>query len=614
MNDLSVQMEQSTTARINPTFTAGENAVVQKCRIHIQVLPWEILIMIFSFLSKYEHFISALVCKNWYNTLKDMRERRKEPRFLTSIERVFATYNLAVWANSFFIDSVTHADPTYINHFAPNNWWKSFAAGGNIKICQRLVRSNYFLSPQNRRILVCILAYNGHFEMVRWLYDNRAALQAAMRRFMPIEDIDCIGEYATASGNIPFLMWLQSIGCNFTSAAYDNAIHHKHYNVIKWLQSIMCPPDLFTLNVAVCDNDILLVKYLVGCEFSLTENSVLEAIKNENLEMVKTLCEFIANMPDATRITLPLVCEEAAAKGSLPILSYLREQGCPWNANTFAGGAESGSLPILSYLRENGCPFDNRSQTAAVEQGHFHVTQWLTELGCPFSVDTFSKACEFDNMEVANYLFQRGCPIDTNATRNAAMNGHINILRFLFENFDIDDLMIEEDLPIYAVLGGNIEVVEYLKALILPPNIELDWDDHLSDTAAHKGYENILRWLQNEGYFATPETLHEALGQEHYHLIPIIYQMGDHITLDHYNTLFLNAPRDTLQWIFNTLPHLQDSMIRNENALRAALNGNLEAMKWLHDRGLVIIPQIFVLAAICGHLPIFDWGRTIGAI
>ena len=55
------------------------------------------------------------------------------------------------------------------------------------------------------------------------------------------------------------------------------------------------------------------------------------------------------------RYIRPRLCEEAAGRGDLEMLKWLRARGCPWGAGT-AGAAGCGHLEVLKWLRAEGCP------------------------------------------------------------------------------------------------------------------------------------------------------------------------------------------------------------------------------------------------------------------
>jgi hypothetical protein len=50
------------------------------------------------------------------------------------------------------------------------------------------------------------------------------------------------------------------------------------------------------------------------------------------------------------------LCEAAAGSGSLLVLQWAREHGCPWNRDTCSEAAMGVYMGVLQWAREQGCP------------------------------------------------------------------------------------------------------------------------------------------------------------------------------------------------------------------------------------------------------------------
>ena len=48
--------------------------------------------------------------------------------------------------------------------------------------------------------------------------------------------------------------------------------------------------------------------------------------------------------------------QEAAAKGQLEVLKWLRANGCPWDAQTLTWARDRGQLVLVNWAIANGCP------------------------------------------------------------------------------------------------------------------------------------------------------------------------------------------------------------------------------------------------------------------
>ena len=67
---------------------------------------------------------------------------------------------------------------------------------------------------------------------------------------------------------------------------------------------------------------------------------------------------------------MPRLCEEAAGRGHLEELKWLRAEGCPWDARACGFAARGGHLDVLKWLRAEGCPWDKWACELAAKGGH----------------------------------------------------------------------------------------------------------------------------------------------------------------------------------------------------------------------------------------------------
>ncbi|KXZ44342.1 hypothetical protein GPECTOR_69g435 [Gonium pectorale] len=76
----------------------------------------------------------------------------------------------------------------------------------------------------------------------------------------------------------------------------------------------------------------------------------------------------------------------AARRGHLRILAWLVETpglGLTLDERLLEAAATSGSVELMAWLRERGCPWDSQTFTAAAESGCEAALEWLAERGCP---------------------------------------------------------------------------------------------------------------------------------------------------------------------------------------------------------------------------------------
>jgi len=78
------------------------------------------------------------------------------------------------------------------------------------------------------------------------------------------------------------------------------------------------------------------------------------------------------------------VCRDAARRGSLRLLKWLRENNRAWwNEDTCYYAADNGHLSTLKYLRENGCPWDDVTSYCAARSKHWDCLQYAVDNKCP---------------------------------------------------------------------------------------------------------------------------------------------------------------------------------------------------------------------------------------
>lgn len=81
-----------------------------------------------------------------------------------------------------------------------------------------------FINPEKNPLLLKHVAANGHFEIVRWLMDEKC----------PFDEFAC--EAAALGGHLDVLRLLSSRSCPWTHDICDTAAINGHLNVLQWLK------------------------------------------------------------------------------------------------------------------------------------------------------------------------------------------------------------------------------------------------------------------------------------------------------------------------------------------------------------------------------------------
>ena len=151
--------------------------------------------------------------------------------------------------------------------------------------------------------------------------------------------------------------------------------------LIKWArEEKKCRWDKWTINVAVRQGNLEMVKYCVANECPIDE----------------------------------WACAYTAIDGHLECLKYLREEvKAPWDGNTADLAAENGHLHILEYLVER--KYDKYSEYAcelAARNGHLDCLKYLHETAkAPWDSHAVRKAHENNQPECVQYLLDNNCPL-----------------------------------------------------------------------------------------------------------------------------------------------------------------------------------------------------------
>jgi len=74
---------------------------------------------------------------------------------------------------------------------------------------------------------------------------------------------------------------------------------------------------------------------------------------------------------------------DAARRGSLRLLKWLRVNNRPWDEDTCCYAASHGHLSALQYFHENGCPWDSETCEYAAYNEHWDCLQYAVENKCP---------------------------------------------------------------------------------------------------------------------------------------------------------------------------------------------------------------------------------------
>lgn len=104
----------------------------------------------------------------------------------------------------------------------------------------------------------------------------------------------------------------------------------------------------------------------------------------------------------------------AAQSNNMPLLLWLRAEGCAWEGRECQYAAMSGQLGVLEWLRASGCPWGPQCYQTILSDldsaSCIATLKWLHDHGAPFDEDTWSGAFMRQDMQILSWLHSVGCP------------------------------------------------------------------------------------------------------------------------------------------------------------------------------------------------------------
>jgi len=104
-----------------------------------------------------------------------------------------------------------------------------------------------------------------------------------------------------------------------------------------------------------------------------------DACTGEALREVSRVCRDAVN---AARLEPTVSLRVENFLGSIAMLNWAVERGCPLSAKTFARAARCASLDVLRELKKLKCPWNSRVCVYAALRGRVDVFEWARENGC----------------------------------------------------------------------------------------------------------------------------------------------------------------------------------------------------------------------------------------
>ena len=150
--------------------------------------------------------------------------------------------------------------------------------------------------------------------------------------------------------------------------------------LLKWIrEEKKCDWDAWTINEAIYQDNLEMIKYCVANECPTDEHACESAAEKGNLEILKYLHE------EAEAEWYDTTASNAAANGHLHILEYLVERKFDkFDTGVCQSAASNGQLDCLKYLREDvKAPWNEWAVYWANNKNQTECLQYLLDNDCP---------------------------------------------------------------------------------------------------------------------------------------------------------------------------------------------------------------------------------------
>ncbi|PNH00955.1 hypothetical protein TSOC_013184 [Tetrabaena socialis] len=322
------------------------------------------------------------------------------------------------------------------------------------------------------------------------------------------------------------------------------------------------------------------------CTLSLSTNEVACTLR---LVSKATAAQFCWPQYAVIRLSQPVPHREFAwrwgAHGALRKLALRERRALPCLT------ARSGSIANLEVLRAQGdLPhlLDAAVFKSAAAAGHLHVCIWLHQHGCPCDLHVLPAAARGGHAELCEWLLAHSAADRQRAAAGAAVGGHVGLVERLLGGDSPDAQVLEGaaagcDLPTLQRLYGAYlrgRGVGALPMYRLRPSVARP----IASAAAASptpDWRAKVEWLEARGFPRTADACVSAAKRP-------------------------DAP-SRLAWLRGRGYPLGEG-----TALRAAGAGNLEALQFAAEQGVVADGRAMDLEAQGGHVGVMQWLHARG--
>jgi hypothetical protein len=214
---------------------------------------------------------------------------------------------------------------------------------------------------------------------------------------------------AVQVGNLEALTWLHE---SHLIPGWDREIctvaAEKGYKeILQFLQRKGCPwksNQVFSAALRSSDGDVYFLAWLKEVIPRPPPSACIDAVRSNKLKVVewaqKNLGRWSYDM---------MMCLNAAEAGNLELLTWLRQQKCPWNVQTANALAARGDLQTLKWAKKNKCPWDKSTAAYAAASGNLDLLKWMRKVGCPWDARVCLAAAQKRYWTLLRWAKENGC-------------------------------------------------------------------------------------------------------------------------------------------------------------------------------------------------------------
>lgn len=237
---------------------------------------------------------------------------------------------------------------------------------------------------------------------------------------------------AAAGGHLHLLVWATKNGCKCMDDVCEAAALEGHLDVLAWAAERQVDWNngrrvQDTIRGAISNGRILILQWLLERLGStlLRETWRQTELSPDSWAFAIRRIELLQWGRDhaGADFASPTLCSLAAQHCCLDTLQWLRQQGCPWDAETAARACSSDALEIqaasdsaldlLRWARTNGCPWDERTCEAAGAHGAtLQLLDYLKTQECPGADKVCLAASEHAHLHTLKCAREVGFPWD----------------------------------------------------------------------------------------------------------------------------------------------------------------------------------------------------------